>query len=388
MPLVAMLDGERLESFRSTAEEWTALRASYRGRQLLMTCGSAGIPKTSSRGIKFFAHKAKGDCAIHVGAPESAEHLQTKALLAEAARRAGWTATVEYVGPRGDWVADVLIERGGTRIALEAQWSAQTADEFNARTARYVAAGIQCRWFLGPRNRDRGLPGSYEVSGGHDNLMLVLPGPLFAPGHYTPLAEALDVLMAGEVRPYAEVWVQSWNVRYKKKICWGRDCGRWFSRWYIWSSDVVSRCGVPAVLWESLDIVYPWHPFASARIEQHLRDHVSRLTAPTDWPTPCKYEPRNSDPGGRTYVTAICPHCGRTQGDTYEFGGPHRWELQPLSVRLDSEARRDFPIEIDELKVQHLCADVGNGQCKPARSPQRASSDHERPSRRLHRRGV
>lgn len=95
MPLVAVLDGERLESFRLTADEWASLRATYRGRELLMTCGSAGIPKTSSRGMRFFAHRPKADCAIHVGAPESAEHLQTKALLAEAARRAGWTATVE-----------------------------------------------------------------------------------------------------------------------------------------------------------------------------------------------------------------------------------------------------------------------------------------------------
>lgn len=368
MPLVAVLDGERLESFRLTADEWSSLRATYRGRELLMTCGSAGIPKTSSRGMRFFAHRPKADCAIHVGAPESAEHLQTKALLAEAARRAGWTATVEYVGPSGDWVADVLIERGETRIALEAQWSAQTTEEFEARTARYVAAGIQCRWFLGPRNHERRLPGAYKISGSLDNLTMVLPGPLFEPGRYTPFAEAADVLMTGGIRAYAEVRVESWKVGYKKTICWGSDCGRWFSRWYIRSADVVSRCGVAAVIDGRLDIVYPWHPFAPARIEQHLQSHIRRLTTPADWPTPCRYDLRLSDPVGRKYVMAICPHCGRPQGDSYEFGGPHRWELYPLIVALDSKARRDFQIHVDELRLQHRCTDVGDGQCQPPSS--------------------
>lgn len=96
------------------------------------------------------------------------------------------------------------------------------------------------------------------ASGSLDNLTMVLPGPLFEPGRYTPFAEAADVLMAGGIRAYAEVRVESWKVGYKKMICWGSDCGRWFSRWYIRSADVVSRCGVAAVIDGRLDIVYPW----------------------------------------------------------------------------------------------------------------------------------
>lgn len=113
MPLVAILDGERLESFHLDDEQWSQLRGSYRDHELRMTCGELAIPKTSSRGMRFFAHKPGSDrCALHVGRPETPEHLQSKALLAEAARELGWEATIEHVAPDRAWIADVLIERG------------------------------------------------------------------------------------------------------------------------------------------------------------------------------------------------------------------------------------------------------------------------------------
>lgn len=369
MPLVAVLDGERLEAFRLTAEEWSALRSSYKGRELVMTCGSAGIPKTSARGIQFFAHKPKSDCTLHTGAPEGPEHLQAKALLAEAARRAGWTATVEHVGPSREWVADVLIERGETRTALEVQWSPQPMEVFEARTARYAAAGIGCRWFLGRSNHNRPVPGAYKISGVLNHLSMAVPGTLYDRAQYKPFAEGADVLMSGVIRQYAEFHVQSWNIGFKKLYCWASDCRRRYSRWYIISADVISRCGIEAVIDGQLERMYPWQPFAEKRIEQALQAHVQRLTTSEDWPMPCRYELGNTDPVGRGYIMAMCPFCGKPQEDSFAFGGRSRWERDPLSVKLDAEARRDFRVRSEELRVQHLCEDVGNGQCEPPGAP-------------------
>ena len=47
-----------------------------------------------------------------------------------------------------------------------------------------------------------------------------------------------------------------------------------------------------------------------------------------------------------------------------EVGAEH----YPLIVALDSKARRDFQIHVDELRLQHRCTDVGDGQCQPPSS--------------------
>ena len=72
-----------------TSVEWAELKASYRASGLVMSCGQAGIPKTSSLGTQFFAHAPGSDCQAHEGGPESPEHLATKAAVARAAREIG-----------------------------------------------------------------------------------------------------------------------------------------------------------------------------------------------------------------------------------------------------------------------------------------------------------
>jgi len=136
MPLVATVGSERVESWRLSPSEWLGLKASYREVGLVMSCGQPGLPKTSQLGNQFFAHKNGTLCALHEGGPETQQHLRAKAIIAETARSMGWTATVECPSVDRSWIADVMIEKAGRRVAVEVQWSTQSDFDFRRRQTR------------------------------------------------------------------------------------------------------------------------------------------------------------------------------------------------------------------------------------------------------------
>lgn len=142
-------DGGNIQAFDLTDEQWRILRfENKKSRRLRMPCcPSPVVMKTSSLGTKFFAHSAKG-CAA---APETEEHLLLKQIAAGAARKAGWNCTTEVAGstPTGEgWTADVLAQKGKHKIAIEIQWSRQTAEETRYRQERYRQSGVRCLWLF------------------------------------------------------------------------------------------------------------------------------------------------------------------------------------------------------------------------------------------------
>lgn len=144
MPL-ACRDGDKtLYAFRFSREGWADLKRD-RARLRMGCCDAGAVLKCSKYGTQFFAHARRGDCTT---APESAEHLLTKDVIARAIEAAGWTAYVEHRHPAGDWIADVLAERDGRRIAFEVQLSHQTIEETQQRHERYLADGIACVWLM------------------------------------------------------------------------------------------------------------------------------------------------------------------------------------------------------------------------------------------------
>ena len=109
-------------------------------------CSSAAIPKISRLETRFFAHKNRASCQ---SAPESAEHLKAKAIIAESARAAGWQTFTEESGTNLDgspWIADVLCARGNVKVAFEIQLAAQTPDEYRSRQKRYARSDVRCLW--------------------------------------------------------------------------------------------------------------------------------------------------------------------------------------------------------------------------------------------------
>lgn len=147
------MGSEEVVSLDLPAEAFEVLR----GRRDLRTvcCGAPAVAKRSVRGLPFFAHGKRGDCPA---GEETAFHLHGKALIARAAREAGWTAEVEAAGhtPAGErWRADVLCCRGILRVAFELQRSGITLASLHARQERYRASGVRAMWFM--RTHERAL---------------------------------------------------------------------------------------------------------------------------------------------------------------------------------------------------------------------------------------
>ena len=86
-PALPRARGQSIQSFDQPEADWLALRLeSRRSRQLRLPCCDASVVmKTSTRGLKFFAHKSRGPCQ---SAPETEAHLGLKTLATRAARRA------------------------------------------------------------------------------------------------------------------------------------------------------------------------------------------------------------------------------------------------------------------------------------------------------------
>ncbi|WP_146168402.1 hypothetical protein [Rathayibacter caricis] len=108
------------------------------------------VAKTSPLGTQYFAHHRNVENDNHKG--ESADHLRVKAAVMVAARGLGWTAAAEVPAPDRSWIADVLAERDGRRVAFEVQLAGQTAEEYEYRQKRYLAAGVECVWLVRQRH--------------------------------------------------------------------------------------------------------------------------------------------------------------------------------------------------------------------------------------------
>lgn len=151
MPLTARnADGTVIDATACGDDEWFSVyRTALTTALTCRGCGHPMIAKRSSKGLRFFAHRADRpiDCP---SAGESVEHLELKRLLADLIRAHGAEAVLEATpnaGDLGGWRADVLgVTVQGRRVAFEVQLAAMTVEEGQTRSAKYQADGIGVAW--------------------------------------------------------------------------------------------------------------------------------------------------------------------------------------------------------------------------------------------------
>lgn len=155
MPLRAVKNGEMIQAYNFSEEEWDVLKEKRKKFKLIMPCcQNKAIPKRSKLGTQFFAHSKRGDC---ISKAESKEHLLAKSIIARVCQERGWQVTTEYRGQTTNnevWIADIYAEKNSIKIIFEVQWSPQTEEVTRKRQERYKQAGIRSAWLVKERKRN------------------------------------------------------------------------------------------------------------------------------------------------------------------------------------------------------------------------------------------
>lgn len=325
MPLRAISDSGDIHAYQLSDLDWAGLKSSYRSMGIRMPCcGSAAIPKTSSLGNNFFAHYRKGECT---SAPESAEHLYCKQIIARAALNAGWDVTTEWMGksPTGEeWIADVFCQLGDAKRALEIQLSPQSLDETIRRQTRYFDSGVRGAWFFGPQKRPYKLEDNQEVPAFVLSEFKAGIEPIVE-GFGVPLSDFVTGMLTKKLVWHRPKINKPIYIEFMEDICWA--CKRPVKQVYG-HFDYLEPDGTQAE---------EWHPraFTVAFLSKALEDILSvasndELAAaglnlitkrdvvrgkPTSWPF-CNQ----------------CPHC-RAPQDNYHVGEKIRKMLITVTTR-------------------------------------------------------
>lgn len=140
--------GKLVESFSVSDAQWAAMRAD-KGAYHMQGTQVPAVLKENRQGTRWFqARPGERDPNYK---PESAAHVMAKIWMVEALRAAGYPAEIERYGttPEGEaWQADVYLEVGGRKIAIEVQLSGQDFDEYVFRTQRYARSGVKVIWLV------------------------------------------------------------------------------------------------------------------------------------------------------------------------------------------------------------------------------------------------
>lgn len=150
MPLIAMLEGVRVDASAHTPESWTELKQSPAAKRMVMPlCEIQAVAKTRGS-TRFFAHLELTGCKVDHG-EESAQHRAMKAALRDRIDAVdGWHAFVEFPHPSREWIVDVLAESDDRRrrIAFEVQLSSQTPEKYQLRSQRYFNDHVFPIWVI------------------------------------------------------------------------------------------------------------------------------------------------------------------------------------------------------------------------------------------------
>lgn len=357
MPLTAVHNGKPVVSIFMTDDDWAQLRIKASMGELNMSCGTPAITRVSSPGLRHFAHKRAVECG-HPGCSETPQHQAAKAAVARAAVAAGWNVTIEHRAPDGEWVADVLAEKDGRRVALEIQWSRQSAEDFSWRQERYRRAGVECFWFIHRRNRSTALEAKVPfavLTGDSAPFGIEATGDIFTdegPALEAAVAEALDGTDVDE----ALIRIAEVEFNLDPMDC--TLCGQASTTWRISSLRGDTLCG------KTIQIPGEYKMWSTEKHEAlFVPEAAAALAAAPEeegpWPPLTRLRMFHSRTAGTTYLAQGCAHCARgVYGDFFvsqSFG---------TLVAVKVQAPVDF-----KYLASHRCLDRGHSLCPASTAP-------------------
>lgn len=289
MPLSARLGDARLESPFISTDAWTALKQHH--PRPVLSCGAAAVVKTSHLGTQFFAHLHVPGGDEHKG--ESREHLRVKAAVMLAARDAGWDTSAEVPADDRSWVADVLAERDGRRVAFEVQLAGQTAEEYRFRQDRYARDGVECFWLVRRLDgyRLREVPAVQVLFG--DEPITVTDGPR------STTTTPLSVFVRG-VLDRTVTWASHSRSDEVATVQWGvQQCYRCHRYATVWNRtpDVTLTC-------DGCAHVEVGRPYRGGSVEPVKDKRRRGLEIPS-----AIYRPSRTSEGSGNTPEWFCPNC-------------------------------------------------------------------------------
>lgn len=384
MPLVAMLDGARVDATKHTRESWLALQASDERKQMVMPlCGVRAVAKLRGE-TRFFAHLSTAGCEARHGG-ETPQHLAMKEALALGIDQVpGWHAIIEHPHPSREWIIDVLAESDDfrNRVAFEVQLSSQTPENYFARSQRYFDSGAFPVWLI-PRRLEYHptkvpvvVTGFGKTSTIPDEVsdLLALPadqdivksgvnlgdfvGALLRRGHSwkhgSPAEQAArqkaeaerQAAVADAERRKLEAFEQSiaeMNDRSASpESAFGHHAVRVHTDTYVWGSLTACwNCEEPMLVWAARTWAWGRHAgtlslqvkpdVGEKRFENHPDVHpaVDKWinAAAADIPK-AMIKPRRTKASGRLYSAFVCPACDSTMGQFFiSCIRPEKWSL-------------------------------------------------------------
>jgi len=304
----------------------------------MLPCDARAVSKQNRSGTRYFAHWPGSHCDVE-HKPESAEHLRAKEIIVRAAIAAGWHAAQEVPAEDRAWVADVLVTNGTHTVALEVQWSQQTAAEYHRRHARYLSAGVDAYWFVRHRSTWRGYDVQVPIFAlavdadeftAEQSLHVEIGGP-----RRTSLAEMVTTLLNGyprRWRPLSEMQ-QGVVVQWIWNKCW--KCDAWSQIWRCpdtraFRCDSCSKLGIRYFRRVGASFLDPSDPtgFFPTQPTVEMSQAVTTLIQ-GNLKRPARIGSRFTKQSGVTHFGYHCPAC------TAPFGTMHLMSDKRDSWRED-----------------------------------------------------
>lgn len=406
MPLIAMLDGARVDASAHTAESWAELKQSDDAKRMVMPlCEIRAVAKTRGSTF-FFAHHRIADCEVEHGG-ETPQHLAMKEALKHSIDQVpGWHAIVEHPHPSREWIIDVLAESDDrrNRVAFEVQLSSQTPENYFARSQRYFDSGVFPVWLVPrqleyhqtkvpvvvtgfgksstiPEDKTKllNLPADQDLVKAKDSIgafvtSLLTHGPSWKEGSPADQAARQKAEAAREAarqeaeRKKQEAFEQSiaeLNDRSASpESAFGSHVMRTDSDTFVWGS--LTSCWSceeqPMLVWDarSPGIRKRWvrvpRPDVKSEVgEKRYENHPEVHRAVDRWISAAKSDipkalikPRRTKASGRRYSAFVCPECDSTIGQFFiSCIRPEKWSILsgPTVAPLSNKSPARVPVD-------------------------------------------